>query len=255
MPRWSVVWITGASSGIGRELALRLARDGSKVAVSARSADKLAELVAANSLIHAFPLDVADTDATEATVAAIEAEFGPIDLAVLNAGNWDPMGARDFTAARAEASMRVNYMGLVNGVEALAKRFIARKAGHLTLVASVAGYRGMPQAAAYAPSKAAAISLAEVLKPDFDRASVTLTVVNPGFVDTPMTSVNKFPMPFIMPVDRAVDRIIDGLAKRKFEIAFPWQLVSLLKVMRVLPYPAYFWVARNFLTPKRRAEK
>lgn len=251
MPRWSVVWITGASSGIGRELALRLARDGSTVAVSARSADKLAELAATNPLIRVFPLDVTDAAATDATVAGIEAQLGPIDLAVLNAGTWDRMGAGDFSAARAEASMRVNYLGHINGVEALAKRFIARRAGHLAIVASVAGYRGMPQAAAYAPSKAAAISLAEVLKPDFDRSGVTLTVINPGFVDTPMTSVNKFPMPFIMPVDKAVDRIVDGLAKRKFEIAFPWQLVTLLKVMRVLPYPLYFWVARTFLTPKR----
>ena len=252
MPRWSVVWITGASSGIGRELALRLARDGAKVAVSARAADKLAELAVANPLIRAFPLDVTDTSATEATVAAIEAALGPIDLAVLNAGIWDAMGARDFTAARAEASLRVNYLGLANGVEALAKRFIARKSGHLALVSSVAGYRGMPQAAAYAPGKAAVISLAEVLKPDLERSGVTLSVINPGFVDTPMTAVNKFPMPFIVPVDKAVDRIVAGLDKRKFEIAFPWQLVALLKVMRVLPYPLYFWVARTFLTPKRR---
>lgn len=252
MPRWPVVWITGASSGIGRELALRLAREGSFVAVSARSADKLAELAAANPLIRAFPLDVADGPATEATVAAIETHLGPIDLALLNAGVWDPMGARDFTAARAEASMRVNYLGLANGVEALAKRFIARRAGHLALVSSVAGYRGMPQAAAYAPSKAAAISLAEVLKPDLDRSGVALSVINPGFVDTPMTAVNAFPMPFMVPVATAVDRILAGLERRKFEIAFPWPLVAMMKVMRVLPYPLYFWVARTFLTPKRR---
>ncbi len=252
MARWSVVWITGASSGIGRELALRLAKEGCKVAVSARSADKLAELAAAQAGIVAFPLDVTDGPATQATVEAIEQRLGPIDLAVLNAGTWDPMSAKDFTAARANASMQVNYVGLANGIEALAKRFMTRGAGHIALVSSVAGYRGMPRAAAYAPTKAAVISLAESLKEDFGRHNVTVSVINPGFVATPMTAVNQFPMPFIVPVEKAVDSIVAGLAKRKFEIAFPWQLVAMLKIMRVLPYPLYFWLARMVLTPKRK---
>jgi short-subunit dehydrogenase len=250
MARWNVVWITGASTGIGREVALLLAKRGCKVAISARSADKLAELAALNANILAFPLDVTDTVATKAVVAAIEQRLGAIDLAILNAGTWDAMGAKDFTAARAEASMRVNYFGLANGVEALAPLFIARKAGHLALVASVAGYRGMPQAAAYAPGKAAAISLAEALKPDLLRHNVIVSVINPGFVDTPMTAVNKFPMPFMVPVAVAAEKIVAGLDKGQFEIAFPWQLVTLLKIMRVLPYWLYFWVAKTFLTPK-----
>ncbi len=250
--RWSVVWITGASSGIGRVLAVQLAKAGAKVAISARSADKLAEVAASQAGIFAFPLDVGDASATEATVAAIEAQLGPIDLAVLNAGTWDPMSATDFSAARANASMQVNYVGHANGIEALGPRFMARKTGHIALVSSVAGYRGMPQAAAYAPSKAAVISLAESLQPDFARHNVTLSVINPGFVATPMTAVNQFPMPFLMPVDKAVDRIVVGLTKRKFEIAFPWPLVTMLKIMRVLPYPMYFWVAKTFLTPKRK---
>jgi short-subunit dehydrogenase len=250
--RWSVVWITGASSGIGRELAIRLANEGCKVAVSARSADKLADLAARHPGITAFALDVGDGKATAATVAAIEAQLGAIDLAVLNAGTWDPMSATDFSAARANASMQVNYVGHANGIEALAQRFIARKTGHIALVSSVAGYRGMPQAAAYAPTKAAVISLAESLKADFARYGVTVSVINPGFVATPMTAVNQFPMPFLVPVEKAVDHIVAGLTKKKFEIAFPWQLVTLLKILRVLPYPLYFWVARTFLTPKGR---
>jgi short-subunit dehydrogenase len=248
--RWSVVWITGASSGIGRELAIRLAKAGSKVAVSARSGDKLADLAASHPGITAFPLDVTDTAATRTVVDAIEQTLGPIDLAVLNAGTWDPMSAKDFTAARANASMQVNYVGLANGVEVLGQKLIARRTGHIALVSSVAGYRGMPQAAAYGPSKSAVICLAEALKADFARENVTLTVINPGFVATPMTAVNQFPMPFLMPVEKAVDRIVSGLKKKKFEIAFPWQLVALLKIMRVLPYPLYFWLARTLLTPK-----
>jgi short-subunit dehydrogenase len=253
MPRWNVVWITGASTGIGRELAIRLASAGCKVAASARSADKLAELAAGHVNITPFPLDVTDGAATKAVIDAIEGRLGPIDLVVLNAGTWDPMGAKDFTAARAEASMAVNYVGLTHGIEAIVPRFLLRKAGHLALVSSVAGYRGLPQAAAYAPSKAAVISLAEVLKPDLEKSGVAVSVINPGFVATPMTAVNTFPMPFLVPVSVAVDRIVAGLAKQKFEIAFPWQLVTMMKVARVLPYPFFFWVAKNFLTPKRKA--
>jgi short-subunit dehydrogenase len=252
MPSWNVVWITGASTGIGREVALELAKEGSKVAISARSADKLAEVAALHANITAFPLDVTDGPATQATVAAIEAQLGPVDLAILNAGTWGPMGAKDYTAARAEASMRVNYGGLAHGVEAIIPRFMQRKGGHLALVSSVAGYRGLPQAAAYAPSKAAVISLAEVLKPDLAHHGVTVSVINPGFVATPMTAVNTFPMPFLVPVSKAAERIIAGLKKRKFEIAFPWQLVTMLKIARVLPYPLYFWVAKTFLTPRKK---
>lgn len=244
MTAWKVVWITGASSGIGRELARQLAGSGAKVAVSARSADKLSELAASQPGISAFPLDVTDGAATEATVAAIEATLGPIDLAVLNAGVWDPMGARDFTAARAIASMAVNYGGLTHGVEAVVKRFVGRRAGHLALVSSVAGYRGLPRAAAYGPSKAAVISLAEVLRADLAREGVTVSVVNPGFVETPMTAVNKFPMPFIVPVEDAARRIVTGLRRGKFEVAFPWSLVALMKLLRALPYALFFPVAK-----------
>jgi short-subunit dehydrogenase len=252
MPRWKTVWITGASSGIGREVALLLAGQGCKVAVSARSADKLADLAAQHANIVPFPLDVTDIAATRTVVAAIEQRLGVIDLAILNAGTWDPMGANDFTAARAEASMRVNYLGLANGVEALVPGFIARKAGHLALVASIAGYRGMPQAAAYAPSKAAVICLAETLKPDLERHNVTVSIINPGFVDTPMTAVNTFPMPFLMPVAAAAERMVRGLDRKAYEIAFPRPLVVMLKVLRVLPYRLYFWVAKTFLTPKAK---
>ena len=250
MTHWPVVWITGASTGIGRAVALALAAGGSKVAVSARSADKLADLAAAHANVTAFPLDVTDGAATAAVIAAIETRLGPIDLAILNAGTWDPMGAKDFNADRVAASMAVNFVGVARGIEHMSRLFMQRRRGHLALVASVAGYRGMPMAAAYAPSKAALINLAEVLKSDLERFGVATTVINPGFVETPMTAVNKFPMPFMVSVDDAARRIIAGLARKKFEIAFPWQLVALLKVMRVLPYPLYFWVARNLLTPK-----
>jgi short-subunit dehydrogenase len=148
--------------------------------------------------------------------------------------------------------MKVNFIGVAHGVEAVTKRFIERKAGHVAMVSSVAGYRGMPMAAAYGPSKAAVIGLAEALKTDLDRYGVTTSVINPGFVETPMTAVNKFPMPFLVPAAVAAEKIIEGLDRKKFEIAFPWQLVTALKIARMLPYPIYFWVSANFLTPKRK---
>ena len=115
--------------------------------------------------------------------------------------------------------------------------------GQLALVASVAGYRGLPKAAAYAPSKAAVISLAEVLRLELAGRGITVSLVNPGFVETPMTSVNKFPMPFIIKADDAADRIISGLARGKFEIAFPWQLVTMLKLLRMMPNALYLRLA------------
>lgn len=242
---WTTAWITGASTGIGRELALLLARQGVRVAVSARQADKLAELVALHPNITAFPVDVTDREAIVARHADIVASLGPVDLAVLNAGVWDPMGAEDYGAARAAASMSVNYLGVTNALEPLIAAMIARRAGHIALVASVAGYGGLPKAAAYAPTKAAVINLAEVLRLDLERHGVTVSLVNPGFVDTPMTAVNKFPMPFKITATDAAQRILKGLAQRRFEIAFPWQLVTILKVLGLLPYGLYFRLVRS----------
>ena len=247
---WRVVWITGASSGIGRDVALHLAKSGVRVAASARSADALVTLAAQQPGITAFPLDVTDRAAVAAVVRSIEATIGPIDLALLNAGIWQPMGARDFNAPMAVHSISVNYFGIINALDALIPLLIGRGSGHLALVSSVAGYRGLPKAAAYSPSKAAVISLAETLKPDLAARGVKVSVINPGFVETPMTRVNKFPMPFIIKSDDAANRIITRLQAGKFEIAFPWQLVSILKLARILPYSLYFWCVRTFLSPR-----
>ena len=247
MPPWRVAWVTGASSGIGLEVAQQLARLGVVVAISARSADKLRALAANEPNLRPYPLDVTDRAAVAATVTAIEAELGAINLAVLNAGVWHPMGASDFDAAKSIDSMQVNYNGLVYGVEALLQPMIARRGGHLALVSSVAGYRGMPKAAAYSPSKAAVISLAEALQPDLARHNITLSLINPGFVDTPMTRVNRFPMPFMVTVADAAQRIIAGLVAKRYEIAFPFALVATLKLARIVPNRLYFWYARTFL--------
>ena len=237
---WKVIWITGASTGIGREIALQLAASGATVAASARSAAKLHELEAACANIKAYPLDVTDLTATEATAAAIARDLGPIDLALLNAGVWHPMNVTTYDAAAVTQAMAVNFTGVTNALAPLLPAMIARKSGHIAIVSSVAGYRGLPVAIAYAPSKAALISLAETLYPDLLDESVKLTVINPGFIDTPMTKVNTFPMPFIVSTGQAADIIIRGLMKAPFEIVFPWRMKLLAKFSRLLPYWAYF---------------
>lgn len=235
--------MTGASTGIGREIAVQLARKGVMVAASARSADKLEELARSIVGVTPVPLDVTDLPAARAAHALICAELGPIDLAVLNAGVWHPMKASAYDATLARQSMQVNYEGISNVLQPLIAGMLARGRGHIALVASVAGYRGLPMAAAYAPTKAAVISLAEVLRLELSRHGITVSIVNPGFVETPMTAVNEFPMPYIIKADDAAARIIRGLERGKYEIAFPWQLVAMLKLLRLMPNWLFLRVA------------
>jgi short-subunit dehydrogenase len=219
---------------------LQLARGGVRVAASARSAERLAELAMQQSNVSSVPLDVTQHEAVSAAWRTIVDTIGVPDLVVLNAGIWHPMDATQFDAAKAAESMSVNYGGVINAIESALPEMLARGTGQIALVASVAGYRGLPKAAAYAPSKAAVIALAESLRLDLAATGLTVSLVNPGFVETPMTAVNTFPMPFIIQADDAARRIIAGLQSGRFEIAFPWKLVAILKLLRVLPYRLYF---------------
>lgn len=242
----TLTWITGASSGIGRALALRLARDGAPVVASARNAEALAALEREGAgRIVAWPLDVTDHAAVAAAVAAIEGTHGPIARAILNAGTHVPMSADDFSAATVRALIDINLMGAANALEALLPRMAARRAGHIAVVASLAGYRGLPTAAAYGASKAAVINLCEALKPDCDRLGIKLQLVDPGFVDTPLTRRNDFAMPFLMPVEAASEALARGLASRRFEIVFPRRFAAIMKLMRILPYRLYFAAVRR----------
>ncbi len=239
---WKVAWVTGASTGIGREIALQLAASGVKVAASARSVEKIASL---GPGILAIPLDVTDLAACRAAVAEVESRLGPVDLAVLGAGTYTPVAIDDLDPARFAHMMDTNYMGVVNCVAALAPGMMARGSGHLSWIASVAGYVGLPKAAAYGPTKAALINLAESLEPEMGLKGVAVSVINPGFVETPLTAQNDFPMPFLMKADDAARRTIAGLAAGKFEIAYPRRFVAILKALRLLPYPLFFRLIRR----------
>lgn len=240
-----MLWITGASTGIGRAVALRYARAGWTVAASARDASALAALAAdASGLpgrIMPVPLDVTDLAACKAVVERIERESGAIDSAILNAGTHLPVDARTFSSQTFRKLFEVNVFGAVHGIEALLPVMLARRRGQIAIVASVAGYRGLPTASAYGASKAALINMAEALHLDLAGQGVDVRLVCPGFVKTPLTDRNPFPMPFLMEADAAADRMFRGLSEgRSFEITFPRRFTWFLKVLERLPYALYF---------------
>lgn len=244
VPRWKAAWITGASSGIGRALALRLAGEEVEVVASARRAEELASLAAeAGAGILPLPLDVTDAVAAAAAAGEAEERAGPIDLVVLCAGLWRPFDGGGWSAQAWRASMEVNYLGATNVLAAMLPRMTARGRGHVALVGSVAGYRGLPKALYYGPTKAAMANLAECLRLELDGTGVSVSLVSPGFVATPMTAVNRFPMPFLMQPAEAAERILAGLRKERFEIAFPRRLAWPLKAARCLPAAIFLRLA------------
>ena len=235
------VWIIGASYGIGAALAERLASDGKTVFASARSKDKL-EALAANHAgrMHALPLDVTDKAAMASGLATIEAQGGPPDIVVLNAGSHHPVAAKRFKADDLRKLIELNVMGVANGIEVVLPGMLKRDAGRLAVVASVAGYAGLPTSAYYGCTKGGLINMVESLAFDLRQTGVKLQLINPGFVKTPLTDKNDFAMPFLVSAEHAAEVIAKGLASDKFEIAFPKTFVLILKVLRMLPYRLYF---------------
>ncbi len=249
-PADGCAWVTGASSGIGRAVALALAREGWRVIASARGSGGLASLaceaVGLKGSVHPYPLDVANAQQVADEFAAFTQAHGPVALAVLNAGIYLPVeisGALD--PALFAQSMQVNYMGVVNCLAPLVPAQISHGRGHVVIVSSVTGYGGLPRVAAYGPTKAALINLAESLKFDLDRAGVGISVVCPGFVDTPATADNPFPMPFLISADMAAQRILQGLQEGRFEITFPRRFTYGLKLLNMLPYRLYFLLVKR----------
>jgi NAD(P)-dependent dehydrogenase (short-subunit alcohol dehydrogenase family) len=245
-PSDGVAWLTGASSGIGRATALELAKRGWTVCATARRLEELEALAEAASgfkgRIVAHVGDVTDTEGMAALVDTIERVHGPIALAFFNAGvaPYTRAGSLDVDAFR--QAMAVNVIGAANGLAPVLARMMERGKGQVAVNASIAGYRGLPKAAAYGASKAAAIHLCEALKFDCDNRGVTIQVVNPGFIDTPLTRKNDFPMPFLMSMEEAGKRVVDGFEAGRFEVIFPKRLAFILKLLRLLPYSVYFWL-------------
>jgi len=248
-PQDGVAWVTGASGGIGRATALALAADGWTVHATARTAEALEELAAeakGPGRIEALPGDVTDADAMRDAVDQITATR-PLALVILNAGVYTPMRAQNFDPAVAKKTFDVNLTGVANGLGPVMAHMIERGTGHIALTASVAGYRGLPDAAVYSASKAGLIAMAEALAMDLVDLGVRISVINPGFVETEATAVNEFEMPMLMQPDEAAAHIVSGLKKPGFEIRFPWQFALVLRLIGLLPNRAYIWAVRKAL--------
>ncbi|TQV77974.1 SDR family NAD(P)-dependent oxidoreductase [Denitrobaculum tricleocarpae] len=247
----SCIWITGASSGLGRAVAALLVTQGYHVAVSARREEALrslaGELSGASGKVSVYPLDVTDREAVRATAGKIEAEAGPLGLAVLNAGTHREVMAQGFSAGDVRALIELNLMGCANCLEAILPGMIARRDGQIALVSSVAGYIGLPTSAGYGATKAGLINMAEALKPECDSYGIKLQLVNPGFVRTPLTDKNPFPMPFLLEVEDAAAAMVKGLGSTRFEVIFPRRLAYILKILKRLPYPLLFALTRKLI--------
>lgn len=239
-PADGIVWITGASSGIGRQVALDLAALGYRVAVSARGADELAVMAAGYSgpgAILPYPLDLTDREAVATTVARMIAEHGTIALAFLNVGLFAVDRKQPFAAENAWKTMEGNVKTVINALDPLVAHMGERRCGQIVINASLSSYIGLPGAGYYGASKAALLHLAETLRAQLIHDGITVQVVNCGFIETPLTAGAKFPMPFLMKVDQASRRIVAGMLSGRFEITFPKRLSWMLKALRLLPYP------------------
>jgi len=254
-PEDGAVWITGASTGIGAETAIRLAKEGFVVYISARSADalkKVAQTEETGGRIHPLPLDVTDRAACIAAAEKIKSDGHSIAIVLLNAGSFWPVRGWDLTVENFDRTYAVNFHGVVNCLVPAVESMKEAGQGQVAIVASVSGYGGLKKAPSYGSSKAALINMAEALKFDFDKMNIKIQIINPGFIDTPATEKNDFPMPFLMPLDKAADRVVGGLKKSSFEITFPRRFTWLLKLVNILPYPVYFWLLGSATADRKK---
>lgn len=238
------VWLIGASSGIGLATAQALHAAGARVVVSARKAELLQQFVDAHPGAQAVVLDVSDRAAVHQAAQHIQAEQG-LDVVIYCAGYYKPVRATAYDLEEMLRHQSVNYVGALHMLDAVLPPLLAQGFGHLSLVASVAGYRGLPQSLAYGPTKAALIHLAEALYLDVSAQGLGVSVVNPGFVETPLTAQNTFHMPALISPEKAAHDMLRGWAKGAFEIHYPKRFTRWLKLMRVLPYRWYFALVRR----------
>jgi len=236
------VWLIGASTGIGRATAALLHAKGAHVIVSARNVQALQAFVAAHPGSDFEALDVADVAAVREVAARIQsrAPSGRLDMVVYCAGHYQAMRAQTFDLAEALRHQQINYVGALHVLAATLPLLTAQGAGHLSLVGSVAGFRGLPKAMAYGPTKAALNNLAECLYLDLHPQGIGVSVINPGFVQTPLTAGNDFDMPALLTPEQAASEIVSGWHAGRFEIHFPWRFTLWLKLLRHLPHAWYF---------------
>ncbi|MBI3533418.1 MAG: SDR family NAD(P)-dependent oxidoreductase [Burkholderiales bacterium] len=247
------VWLVGASSGIGRATASALHAQGATVFVSARQAQALDDWVAQHpgsdaqgrSRAVALPLDVTDLAQVQAAARSIEARQA-IDLVLYCAGHYRAQRADAFDLKEMLVHQRINYLGALYVLDTVLPGLRAQGSGHISLVSSVAGFRGLPQSLAYGPTKAALINLAETLYLDLQPLGIGVSLVNPGFVETPLTAQNEFKMPGLITPEQAAQAMLAGWARGDFDIHYPKRFTRWMKLLRLLPYRLYFPLVRKF---------
>ena len=241
MEEKKVIWITGASSGIGKALAIKFAENGWIVAASARRENLLKELQNINQNIYPYPLDVTDIEKCKLTAKSIIDNLNGIDICVFGTGMHDPKSEKQFNLNKIREIMEVNYFGTMNSINSIYDYFSEKKNGQISIISSVAGYRGLPAAGAYCASKAALTSFTESLNFEMKMKNVRVSLISPGFIKTPMTDMNEFPMPMIKSPEFAANEIYKGLTKKKgFEIHFPKAFTFIMKFLQILPNGLYF---------------
>ena len=230
-------WVVGASDGLGAALAHKLSRAGAEVIVSARSEDKLNDLVSAlPGRASAQTIDVAD----EASVAAAAKAVGQIDGIVFLAGVYWPFGATEWDAEKATAMADVNFTGLVRVMGQVVPDMVARDQGHIVITSSLTGFRGLPGSIGYTASKAATMSLAECMYADLRKTGVQVQVINPGFIKTQLTDKNDFKMPFLMEADAAAQEVLEHMSGDSFKKSFPWLFSLVFRGAQFLPDWLYY---------------
>jgi len=243
------VMITGASSGIGKGLALEIAARGGRLGLIARREDVLKEIVnqvrAQNGTAMAVGADVRDAAAMKNAADRVCAEVGPIDVLIANAG----VGTTDYVnrldPQQVAEVININVIGAVNSVAAVLPEMMERKSGQLVAIASLAGYRGLPKSAAYSASKAALSSYFESLRIDLRHTGVTVSIIYPGFIKTPLTSGRQAKMPYLMELNDGVKKILSAIEKGKKSYAFPWQLATIVRSGLIMPPSLYDWIAER----------
>jgi NAD(P)-dependent dehydrogenase (short-subunit alcohol dehydrogenase family) len=245
------VWVIGASSGIGLATAEALIQRGAQVQLSARNADALEDITARHagnsgtSPARPWPLDVTDPQAVARTARAILAQ-GPLDMVLYCAGHYREMRATDLDLADLQQHLDTNYSGVLRVLDAVLPAMTARGRGHVSLISSVAGFRGLPKSLAYGPTKAALTNLAETLYLDLQPLGLGVSVVHPGFVKTPLTAQNDFTMPALITPEQAAQAMLDGWRDGAFDIHYPKRFARWMKLLRLLPYRLYFPAVRRF---------
>jgi short-subunit dehydrogenase len=243
-----VVMITGASSGIGRGLAVEIAGRGANVGLVARRAEVIGEVVreieAAGSKAVALPADVQSEDSIRAAAEKLHASLGPIDVLIANAGIGPTRDAADFSAEEVSDVINVNVIGASNSVAAVIPEMVARGSGQLVAISSLAAYRGLPRSAAYCASKAAVSAFFESLRLDLEPRGIDVTIIHPGFIKTPLTAGRESQMPFLMELDDAVGKIVRAIGKRRKSYSFPWQLATIVRAGMLMPIWMYDQISR-----------